>query len=226
MASGSRGKRSNATFSLQKLLNQARDSDESWDIIQNWQTQTGDDRSQAIVAGALLEQGLESALESHFELNEEETRALFADQEGSISSFASKIKLAYALGIIENMIRSELTLIKTIRNVFAHTRAAVTFENPEIVSACDFLKLPAIITYGGLIGEKPINAKEKFATSVKLIYLHFVGDHGNRLTGKRPLKYNTSGYYCGVFLRTLTAGERKVAAAMLANESPEASQQK
>jgi hypothetical protein len=66
MASRSRGKRSDVSFDLQKLINHVRDADESWQIIQTWQAVSGDDRSQAIVAGALLEQALESALSTHF----------------------------------------------------------------------------------------------------------------------------------------------------------------
>jgi DNA-binding MltR family transcriptional regulator len=197
MASRSRGKRSRASFDLQRLINEVRDATESWHIIQMWHTQPGDDRSQAIVAGALLEQSLEYALLSHFVLTEAEMRELFADQvEGGISSFAAKIKLAFALGIVEKTMRKELTLIKNIRNVFAHTRASVTFDDREIIAACDDLKLPK--TVGNLPGLETINAKDKYAISIKLLYLYLA--HDKKPKEERRLMYELSDLYCNLFL--------------------------
>jgi hypothetical protein len=224
MASGSKGKRSNAKFDLTKLINKVRDSNDSWETIQTWHLQEGDDRSQGIVAGALLEQALEIALDSHFEIDHEQTRSLFIDQGGgSISSFATKIKLAYALGMVEQIIRSELTSIKDIRNVFAHTREAVSFESPEIIAACELLRIPQIVRFdGGLIGPPPVTPKDKFAASVRMIYLYFGGDLGNRLTGKKPLKYADSDFYCALFLKQLTRFQRRkaLAAALLKGKDP------
>jgi DNA-binding MltR family transcriptional regulator len=196
---GSRGKNSKAKSDLQSLLNIVRDRDETWAIIRDWVVYPGDDRSHAIVAAALLEQALETALLTHFRVEETEARTLFADQEGSISTFAIKIKLAYALGIIDPLIRTELTHIKNIRNVFAHTRASVTFQTPEIATACNILKLANVDRITGLLDGLPIFAKEKYAQSIKLIYLYFASEQLPEMSGK-PMLFSLSDYYCSVFL--------------------------
>jgi DNA-binding MltR family transcriptional regulator len=215
MATRSRGKRSDVSFDLQKLINHVRDADESWQIIQTWQAVSGDDRSQAIVAGALREQALESALSTHFVTSAEETRALFIDHaDGGISSFAVKIKLAFALGMIEKTIRAELIMIKNIRNVFAHTRAAVTFTDPRISAACNRLKIPEMLTYGGILGLPPIHAKDRIAMYVKMIYLYFIG---SEVSG--PLKHANNEYYCHVLLREPTLDERNKGASPTRGES-------
>jgi DNA-binding MltR family transcriptional regulator len=216
---GSRGKNSKAKSDLSSLLNLVRDQDESWAIIRDWVAHPGDDRSQAIVAAALLEQALETALSTHFRVDEVEARTLFADQEGSISTFATKIKLAYALGIIDPIIRTELTHIKNIRNVFAHTRASVTFQTPEIANACNILKLASVDRITGLLDDLPFFAKDKYAQSIKLIYLYFASGQLPKMQGKRML-FLHSDYYCSVFLKrpAMRATVAKVLMAM--SESP------
>jgi DNA-binding MltR family transcriptional regulator len=196
---GSKGKNSKAKNDLKSLLNIVRDRDESWAIIRDWAAYSGDERSHAIVAAALLEQALETTLLTHFRVDETEARTLFADQEGSISTFAIKIKLAYALGVIDPVIRTELTQIKNIRNVFAHTRASVTFRTPEIANACNILKLANVDRLTGLLDGLPIFAKDKYAQSIKLIYLYFASEQLPEMLGK-PMLFSHSDYYCSVFL--------------------------
>jgi hypothetical protein len=195
--SGSRGKASKEKYNLQKLINHVRDNTESWEVIRTWNLTSGDDRSQAIVVSALLEQALEFALGTHFIVGEKDTRAIFTDQEGGISSFAAKIRLAFGLGVIENKIRGELVRIKNIRNTFAHTRAAVTFDTDEIKASCEQLFLPATIQYGGLLGLTPISAKNKFASSVKMIYLYL---SSKEKKDQSPVSYKKSDFYHLVLL--------------------------
>ena len=203
---GSKGRASKANNGLSELINSVREDSESWSVIRDWHTLPGDDRAHAIVAGALLEQALEAALLTHFDLEEGEARTLFADQEGSISTFAIKIKLSYALGIIDPTIRTELTRIKNIRNVFAHTRAAINFQTPPIVDACNLLQLPYLVQFGGLLGALPTFAKSKYAKSIELIYLYLISENvSSARTG--PIQYLDSSFYCGIFLDRLSRPE-------------------
>jgi hypothetical protein len=192
------------SFDLRKLINQVRDAKEAWNLVQSWPHLPGDDRSQTIVVTALLEQGLEQALATHFVVKEKEVRSFFADQtDGSMSTFAMKIKLAHALGVIEDKVKAELTTIKNIRNVFAHTRASVTFDTPEIKNACDALKLfapVALIAFPGLLGSFAALPKDKFGWVVKLIYLYFATiETGSR----KPRRYAASAVIAAAFLLKL-----------------------
>ena len=51
---------------------------------------------------------------------------------GPLSSFSSKIELAYALGVFGNGTYQELRKIKKIRNIFAHNPRIMSFVDPEI----------------------------------------------------------------------------------------------
>jgi len=137
---------------------------------------------------------LERAIATHFVLNDNEIESLFIDQaEGNISNFAVKIKLAYALGVIETIVRKELTLIKNIRNVFAHTKADISFATPAIIKACAELTLSP-----DLLGSSHLDAKLRFAKSVEVIYLYFA--HIDLPGFNPPLRCSTSEFYKSVFL--------------------------
>lgn len=53
---------------------------------------------------------------------------------GPLSSFGTKIRIAYALGIYGEITLTDLLTIGQIRNVFAHAPRVVTFAMPEIAS--------------------------------------------------------------------------------------------
>ncbi|MET4389475.1 hypothetical protein ABIB73_005246 [Bradyrhizobium sp. F1.4.3] len=199
----SKGKSSQIRNGLSQLINAVRDADECWPVIRSWGMVEGHDRANAIVASALLEQSLEDAILTHLRLSPVEARALlFAEQEGGISTFAMKIKLAYAMGIIEDFIRSELTKIKNIRNVFAHTRADVTFQTPEIVDACNSLAIPEVVAFGGILGAVPVFAKLKYARTIELIYLYLA--YELETNGPNAVLWENSRYYRQIFLREIT----------------------
>jgi hypothetical protein len=63
-----------------------------------------------------------------------------------LSTFAAKIDIAFALDIISQDIHDELTKMRKIRNVFAHTRAAVSLDAEPAKSLFYKLKRPPGIT--------------------------------------------------------------------------------
>lgn len=66
---------------------------------------------------------------------------MFEDDGAPLRDFGSKIRLSYALGIIGAKAKADLDLIRHIRNTFAHSRAELTFELPEVADACALLTL-------------------------------------------------------------------------------------
>lgn len=212
----SRGKSSKIRDGLTQLINAVRDADECWPIIRSWGMIEGHDRANAIVASALLEQSIEDAILTHLKIPTAEARALlFADQDGGISTLAMKIKLAYALGIIEGFIKGELTKIKNIRNVFAHTRADVTFQTPGIVEACNSLAIPEVVKFGGILGAVPVFAKLKYARTIELIYLYLA--YEIEIDKPHPIFWEKSDYYKQIFLNEINP---KVLGDVLLNETP------
>jgi mannitol operon repressor len=68
------------------------------------------------------------------------------NQTDPLSSFSSRIKAAYCLGLISHSMYYDLETIRKIRNKFAHKMHGYTFDEPEIVSWCKSLKLAKMLT--------------------------------------------------------------------------------
>ena len=97
----------------------------------------------SLVLSAAIEQAPgEIAISTHFVVSDDAAQALFNDQNGPLSTFAAKTKIAYALGVFDAPVRDELDLIRYIRNAFAHSKEPLTFESPLIADACAQLRIP------------------------------------------------------------------------------------
>ncbi|PSJ36558.1 DUF4145 domain-containing protein [Allosphingosinicella deserti] len=102
----------------------------------------GRDREIALVCASVLEQALEVALLTRFPgVTNELERQLFSDSGAPLGSLSSKITLARALGIIGERAKGDLNAVRSVRNAFAHSRLALTFETPEISAACELIDL-------------------------------------------------------------------------------------
>lgn len=91
-----------------------------------------DERTIAILGGTFLEMALEHLLHAFLPENEKEVRELF-DFNKPLGNFSNKISISFCLGLIDRMIKSDLNLVRKIRNKFAHD-LFVSFEDPEIKS--------------------------------------------------------------------------------------------
>ena len=93
------------------------------------------DRACALIAGAAVSDGLCDVLKHYFvKLDEVDINHLFYDQHASLSDFASRTDIAFALGLISPQQRIAANVIRKIRNQFAHTLAQIDFSNELIIS--------------------------------------------------------------------------------------------
>jgi hypothetical protein len=99
------------------------------------------DRACAVLAAALLERALDEIFRAFF-LDD----AKVVDQLLLRLNFYTQIEAAFALGLIGDVERSDLHLIREIRNAFAHQLGGVSFRTPKIKNRC--LKLQAIAEIG------------------------------------------------------------------------------
>jgi len=67
---------------------------------------------------------------------------LDSEQNGPLSTFAAKTKMAYALGLIDEKTRKDLDFIRKIRNEFAHSVKAISFKDSPIREYCNELSVP------------------------------------------------------------------------------------
>jgi DNA-binding MltR family transcriptional regulator len=106
-------------------------------------------RGAVIITGAFLDAQLRNLISKSFIDDPKIVDELLgADNKPDrpLSSFSSKIKAAYCMGLISKSMYSDLEAIRKIRNRFAHKMHGYTFDEPEIVNWCKSLKLAKMIT--------------------------------------------------------------------------------
>lgn len=120
------------------------------DPLTNWkgfyeELQNESERGAVIIAGAFLDAQLKDLITKFF-IDEPKTVEGLLDTDRPLSSFSSRIKVAYCLGLISKSMYDDLNAIRKIRNNFAHQMHGYTFDDPQIVSWCKSLKLAKMIT--------------------------------------------------------------------------------
>jgi mannitol operon repressor len=117
----------------------ANRTDDDWKLIfQELENQS--DRGAGIVAAAIVEEHLTKSLQCRLRLTKTiEERIFSIDRGGFASEFASKVDLAFCVGLIQQTILNDLRLIAKIRNRFAHRVEPLQFSDGEISAWCDTL---------------------------------------------------------------------------------------
>jgi len=87
----------------------------------------------AILGAVMVEHELETLLRSQFKRKDDETWAMLVADNGPLNSFYSKIVAGYALAIYDESMRDELHIVRNIRNVFAHAKKLIHFDDPLIM---------------------------------------------------------------------------------------------
>jgi hypothetical protein len=129
------------------------------------------DRSAALSAGAFLDDSLALALETRFvKLSNTRKDSIFSGKNAVLSTFSSKIELAYGLGLLGELTRIDLEHIRVVRNEFAHTATKRTFEFPRIAAHCltltTPLRLATTFSKGGLQPDPLENNRSRYIQTV------------------------------------------------------------
>jgi DNA-binding MltR family transcriptional regulator len=101
------------------------------------------DRAVAIVGTAFLDEKLRELLFAFLIEEEKSVIDLVGDDEKPqqpLSSFSSRILACYCLGLISKEQKDDFTILRKVRNKFAHGLHGLSFDDPEIVSLCASLK--------------------------------------------------------------------------------------
>lgn len=93
------------------------------------------ERGSVLAATAIIEEDLEILLRKSFAIEKTEIKKivdpLFSGF-GPLSTFSAKIKLSYVTGLINKQLYKDIEIIRDIRNHFAHTYRAATFEDQVV----------------------------------------------------------------------------------------------
>lgn len=94
-------------------------------------------RGQVLISSGFLEQQLNDILQAFMVANSG-TDTLFEGGNAPLGTFSSRIAACFALGLISEDEHHDLSLIRKIRNDFAHN-IHTSFETPSVVSRCSQL---------------------------------------------------------------------------------------
>jgi hypothetical protein len=106
------------------------------------------DRACALIAAAALSEALRELLAETFFGLENYDKLFFAPH-ALLSDFASRTELSFALGLISPREQSILTIIRHVRNAFAHSVGQFTFANELIMKELAKTKLQEQSVYKG-----------------------------------------------------------------------------
>lgn len=136
------------------------------------------DRGCILICTSLLDGLLEEVLQKYFILREKRdsvVKELFKSSLAPLHSFASKIKLAYLLSIIDEWMFDDLNNMKRIRNDCAHQFSSVSFEDELIVRKVEKLQganhwVSILESKGGAMAIAKEREKNRFVFST--FYIH------------------------------------------------------
>jgi mannitol operon repressor len=97
------------------------------------------DRGLPLVAAALLDEKLLEALQSFLCIGKSAERLLI-EPNAPLGTLSSRIEACFSLGLIDEFEYQEISLIRKIRNVFAHSKHGLSFSNEKIMGLCASLK--------------------------------------------------------------------------------------
>ncbi len=138
---------------LMAIINRPSTDSKTQDYIQEVHTGFGgmgvgadgnrNDRGAALLLVANLENSMRIAIEGKLSTAERHRAMLFDGEVSPFGTFSRKIRMGYALRLFGDETRSNLEIIRRIRNVFAHAPCPLHFSTVEVVNACALLKVPA-----------------------------------------------------------------------------------
>lgn len=99
------------------------------------------DRGLPLVAAAVIDEKLKEILLT-FMCDNKAARRLVMETNSPLASFSARIDACFALGLIDDFEFQEVTLIRRIRNAFAHERHRLTFSGEKVMGLCASLGSP------------------------------------------------------------------------------------
>jgi len=123
------------------------------------------DRALAIVAAAYLDHLLRRWITQELGLDARPEAAMFLFEgfNAGLATFSSRIHMAKHLGLLSEEDARDLTLVRRVRNEFAHSFTGVSFQSQGIADRCWELA-------AAKVGEQPPSARECYQkASVRLM---------------------------------------------------------
>lgn len=137
------------------------------------------DRGKVLISTGFIEEQLKDVLQA-FMLKGKVATELLTSANAPLGTFSSRISACYALGLISDDEHNDLTLVRRIRNDFAHD-IHTTFETPNVVDRCRQLRLKAHDYTSEKMGDVVVAPAGQFTTAAISLIMnltnrpHYVG---------------------------------------------------
>lgn len=134
--------------------------------------QTETDRGLPLVAAALIDEKLLEALQAFMCAGKAADR-LLTEGNAPLGALSARVDACLALGLIDEFEYQEISLLRKIRNEFAHARHGLTFRDKRIESLCGSLRpdLPD----GVSLGPCPARTRFTYAAIGLVMRLYYRG---------------------------------------------------
>ncbi len=114
-----------------------------------------------ILGAAYIEQLLTTMLSDFFiEGNTADT--ILDSMKGALGSLKTKADVAYCLGLTTKTVHTDICLLGTIRNVFAHSHKSMSFDNDKIKELVAQLEIPDVYTVDKVYPKNPDGSHFEF----------------------------------------------------------------
>lgn len=134
--------------------------------------QSETDRGLPLVAAALLDEKLLESLQS-FLCEGKASERLLMEGNAPLGAFSARIDACFALGLIDEFEYQELSLLRKVRNEFAHARHGLTFRDRKIEGLCATFK--AELPEGIELGAVPARTRFTYAAIGLVMRLFYRG---------------------------------------------------
>lgn len=142
------------------------------------------DRGAAILMATNLENALQFAIVRMLRIRPKRRSELFGFN-APVGTFSYKIVIGHAIGIFDDVTRTNLDIVRAVRNAFAHARRPIRFTDAAISALCGYLIVPRLIRREDLeflsgvaeIPESPV--RTKFRTVCTNLSFNFLA-HNSR----------------------------------------------
>lgn len=125
---------------LKKLMNLPSDSNHQEEFERQMSAQIND-RGYCLLLASTLENLLDEAIVHRLPQMTGDLHDRLFELEGPAGSFSRKITLAQAIGMLGPVTYRNFTLIRHIRNAFAHAKIPITFATKEVADVSNALTL-------------------------------------------------------------------------------------
>ena len=128
------------------------------------------DRAAVILAAAFLEEYMGHYLKSNL-IKDTMVDDLF-ENNGPLSTFDSRAKMLYAMGLLPRVYIDDIKYIKKIRNYFAHHPRHISFDTTNIKDLCSNLSTSKTMINGEVNSMLESEPRRQYLLAIALVIMH------------------------------------------------------